>query len=128
MFSRLIEPEQSIPKRRRRILGHKINVGDELLVVTSNMVNKARNSWKKNESQTQKVESDSESKEPHHHTRLRTEITALQNYKRLAGDSQDDSDYSAIASPCSYVSSRQKRMASHMVDRSDDTDQRMDAQ
>lgn len=74
-------------------------------------------------------ESDTKVKEPHHNTQLRAGIIASWNYKRLTRSSKDDdSDHSAIASSQSCAFSRQKKMTSHMVDRSNNIDQRMEAQ
>lgn len=70
-------------------------------------------------------ELESENGELHHHTRLRTGVTAPRSYKRLARGSDDDS---AIASSRSYASPRQRKMTSHMVDRSAEIDYKMEAQ
>lgn len=89
----------------------------------SNMVSKYKKTSEKEQ------ESDTEGEELHHITRIRTGVTIPQNYKRLArGSEDDDSDYSAIASLWSYTSSQQKKTTSHMGGRSDDINQRIEAQ
>lgn len=72
---------------------------DEPLAVTSNMVSKGEKPLKKGQASNLKDE------EPHHHTRLRTGVTAPQNYRRLGGDSNnEDSDNLVIVQPCSNAS------------------------
>lgn len=123
MLSRLIEPKQSIPERRRCTLRHIINIDDGPSVVTLSIVSKGKKLLEKEQVL------DSKNEEPHHHTRLKIRVTAPHNYKRLPRHSDDsDSDHLAIASLWSYASSQQKRAMPHMLNRSDDIDHRMEAQ
>lgn len=94
-------PESNVPKRRC-MQRWNLDSDEDLLAVTSNMVNKGKNPVVEENS------SDTEIEEAHHYTRLKISVMELHDYKRLLGGLDEEYEEHRIIrlTPRSHASSQ----------------------